>query len=387
MAKKVDNTLAIKVPASSVVWFREFNEARLTRDYGKVEELKNSFILHGWKLDDNGIIKVEEIKPDLQERAMKERMEQWDALKSAAKLGSEKLVDLVTFEELYTHGGKLKPIEYLGVSANRRSEVFFPAMVERKKQNLPISMEIPVMVRHYANAAERLDDQIDENELKTAGFLEMSDVDRLLAAQRRVQLGAIQSDLRRVFKDGMGQKLWGLLELNRLWPTIGIVSRCQLPPTDKSYIRLAAVKFKDLPTLVQRSDPAELEKKNKQLRTAGKAPLLPATEEEIREYFATVEDNTGNAQKVMKGENIRGLVTRCPAKPLAAMAQAIAENNEDLIKTYIVCDVSLNCVDEIIKAGDEPALQPLLVHIVATKDRQALLKELVLHCEKFRKGE
>ena len=169
MAKQAARTLSQVVAFAEVAWFKETNRARPTGDYGELNALRNSFKERGWLIDDNGTIKTEELADSLIERALKERQDKWDTLKAQAAANSNTLVDLRTFEELYCEKGKLIVPKWLGISGNRRNEAFYPAMVERKKENLELSKEVPIIIRHYENALQRLMDQVDENEMKNLG--------------------------------------------------------------------------------------------------------------------------------------------------------------------------------------------------------------------------
>lgn len=370
MAKQNVRTLSQIVPVASVAWFKDTNRARPTGDYGKLDQLRNSMVERGWLMDDNGTLKVEVMPDPLKDRAEKERKDRWDTLKAAASADSNKLVDLKTFEEIYTDGkGKLLPVEYLGISGNRRSEVFFPAMVERKKENQDLTKEIPVIVCTFTNAVDRLKAQIDENEMKALGFMDMTDVDRLLSAKELVELGATQADLRRAFKDGTGQKLWGVITLDKRFPALGIISRMRKGPEEEGFIRLSSVKFSDLPTLVLRTDPKALAEKNQQLKTGGKEEIKPAVEADIEAYFSGPKPE-GNKDKIMKRENIEQM-GESSVKPLALVAKAIIGNNTDVVKHYLPFALGFNAFDDLILAGDGPFAEMILTRLARTpKDKR-----------------
>lgn len=380
MAKKSQDFASI-VHISQIVWFRDHNDARPTGNYGKFDDLKSSFIERGWLKDNNGMVAVESASAEDKERGLRERQQQWDALKAASKQDAAKLIDLAAWEEIWVSGGKLRGIDYVGISGNRRSEAYFPAMVERRKGNLPITTEVPALVYNNLSPLERLEVQIDENEMKAWGFQDMSDVDRLLSANKAVELGANQTQLRRTFKDGTGQKLWAVIRLDKRFPNIGIIRRCTLEPQDPAWVNLRGMKYHpDLASLLLRTDPEALAEKNQKQLLQGLEPIAPATEDDVTAYVGGKKtDDNGNKPKVMKGDNIRGLADSFPALPLRAMAAAIANSQVDGLKIYQAAAPGFNALDTVIKSGDYPAVERILLGIVAQQgqNRIDLLAKLV----------
>lgn len=391
MAKQKNETLAILVPVSSVIWFKEMNKARATGNYGTADQLKTLrgyLAASGWRQSGDGTIEVEKLPDNLKDRAAKERHDRWEFLKLQAKQDVEKLIDLAVFEELYVENGKLRPVEYLGVSGNRRSTVFFDAMVDRRRAGEPLTTVLPVQVCVFESDLERLETQTGENEFKTAGFIEMSTLDKLQAAKEMVELGAIQNDIRKAFKDGTGQKLWGILQLNKRFPDLNLIERMGRDPKDPSWINIGAVK-NDLSSLITRTDPEELEEKNRKIRDKmkiqGKSDAAievelfqPAGRDDVEAYFMGRKEE-GNAEKIMKKDTIKGLSENFPARPLAKMAKAVYDNNVDVVKAYRVAAEGFNAIDSLLADNDYPPVETLLVGItkVTGEARQELLKKLL----------
>ena len=377
MAKQ--KALSVIVHIASVVWFRDLNRARPTGDYGKAEELRDSMTARGWVVDEDGTVKVKKATDAHKARAFKERTEKWEGLKAIAAADSTKLIELATFEHIYVEGGKIRPVEYVGITGNRRDSVYLAAMAARKRENLEITTEIPVIVREYATPLAELAEQIGENELKSLGFNPTTAVDKLLAAKQAVELGATQSDLRTVFKDGIGQKLWGVIQLNSRFPELGIIDRMKKKPDEDGYIRLESVKTADLPTMVLRSDPKALAEKNEKNVIQGKEPIKPATVDDVARFFALPQKGAGNEPKVMKGDSIRGLAENFPIMPLRAMAKAVANNNTDGLKIYQAAALGFNLLDSLLTEGDYPPMELLLVRITQAKGeaRTALIAKLL----------
>lgn len=352
-------------------WFKELNAARQSLNYGddkQVSELKTSLAVHGWKCDDNGMIKVERMDPPKLERALKERELFWEDLKGTAKQNSDKVIDLNVFEEIYTDGkGKLRQdIDFCPITANRRGTLYFAAMVQRRVSNLgDITVDVPIIIEEHANALDRLISQVDENEFKTQGFLEMSMVDKLLAAKEILSLGGTQTHLRRAFKDGTGMKLHGVLVLNRRFPNLGIVERCKLPQDDPRWINLAALP-QNLSPLVLRTDAEELEKENARIRKSGKGdPIRPAEEKDVEEQLGKKQGT--NLPKILPRKEIESLMQNSELLIVRAVARSVMENNTDPITLYNKASVEFNALDGLLKENDAPPFGLILSKALALK--------------------
>jgi len=159
---------SVIIHIASVMWFPELNLARKTKNYGNEkerQELIDSMVAEGVKIDDNGMAIVEDIKPELLERAMSERQNVWDGLKANVKVNPSTSIDLQVWEEIYTLNNKLRPILYTGVTWNRRSSVYFSAMVARRKSAtsehpLPITTDLAASIQSFATPWDRLTAQI-----------------------------------------------------------------------------------------------------------------------------------------------------------------------------------------------------------------------------------
>lgn len=86
-------------------------------------------------------------------------------------------------------------------------------------------LAVPVEIFEYANELDRLVDQAQENTLKGKGAVKYSPRALLTLAVKAVKEGATQARLRGMFKDGTGQKLWSVIEADRLYPQVHLISR------------------------------------------------------------------------------------------------------------------------------------------------------------------
>ena len=329
---------------SQIIWFRDTNLARKTGDYGNLDSLKESLVNTGWQLTGDGTIECEKLPEHLKARAFDERSSRWLELQTQAKVDPKKLVDLSVFEELYTKNGKIVEPEYLGISGNRRSEVFFDAMVIRRSAQQPISDEIPVMVKHYDSPLDRLSEQMRENEWKLVGFKQPSPVDKLLAAKEAIELGASQARVRELFKDGMGIKLWWIVELNARFPELRIVERMQLDPKDPEFVNVQSAKFDDLQKLGLRSNPEALAAHNGKIREkmeisgSSEEEILskqsaPISASEVDSYFRGKREG-GNADKIMKKETIENLSKNSPSSVARDCFKSVMTNNTDHMRVH-----------------------------------------------------
>ena len=373
------NILSQIVAYASVIWFRERNRARSAGDYGKSDDLLRSMTERGWVLDEDGTVRVEECTPEMLERALTLRQEEWDRLKTQAAADPTKSIDLVVWEERFVSNGKLIKPTYVGVTGNRRDSVSQDASVARRKKGEAIITEIPVIVRHYGSAMERLADQVGENHFKGLGAVLPSDQDNLIAARELVEYGASQADLRRTFKDGVGQKLWGICALNNRFPELRIIERMLLKPEDEGFINMKAVHYKDLPTMLTRSNAEELAKKNESLLNQGKETLRPADADDVMRYLSAPKAE-GNAAKVMKGETVRNLSESFPCVAIRAAFKAVADNSIDELKPYReLYATTLNGVDTLVKSDDLPQIEYVVSKLVLAKGeaRQALFDRII----------
>lgn len=373
------------VPFASVVWFREYNGSRPSGNYGTEAEVKNTLNVltdQDWVLDNRGIIKVEELTEDLVKRALAEREQAWEYWKTQAKLDpTNQAVRLQVWEELYTVGGKKLIVpEFLGIDGNRRAQVAFEAKVARWLAKQPMSKELNVQICTFENPLQRLLMQVADNDQATSGKLEISNVDRILAAQKVFRMGGIEADLSKSFKRGMAQKLWAIVTLDNQHPGIGIVERMALPPEHENFISWGVDK-EDMRNLALRSDATALAKKNATLTTAGKSPLLPATEAEVEAYFKSPKANGSNKPKIMAREHIEAMSTNHAITIVKETAKAVMTNNQDIVAVYIPYPLLINGITEMVKVDPDGAkkLEFVVAKIMAATngERKALIQKLI----------
>lgn len=382
-------TLGAIVRFALIGFLKKLNVAREDGDYGKTDDLINTFTRDGWRKTGDGTIDVElfeETKAgDPQEliaEILTERETKWQALKDAVATDSSKTIELKVFEDIFvSKNGKLITPEYLGVSGNRRSTVFFDAMVARRKAQPPMAIvdEVPIFVKTFDTLAARLECQIGENELKKEGFLPMSDSNRLRSAKRLVELGGTQDMLRRCYSSSIGQKMYWIIELNRRFPAVKIFDRMLLKADQPDWIKISAVRGADLPELGLRTDPEKLDERNKKLKIQGKAPIAPANEADIREYFGNAKSSTSNKDKILEREKIEVLSKNFPLDVSRMMAEVVMQNDTTALEKLRDEANAYNALTRLIEQGEYPEMENLLLGLVRVgkgEQRDNLFKQI-----------
>jgi hypothetical protein len=367
------------VSVASVFHHREFNGARLSGDYGNTKEAISSLTKNGWWFTGDGTIEVEKISDVWKERAVKELTAKWESLKNAAVADAKSAPALHVFETIQTRKGKLIVPDYMAVSGNRRLTSLPEANVNRyvasKPDNvIPLITEVLVIVQSFASDKDRLVAQILENEGKTQGFAGTSNKDKIMGAKRILEYGGLQADIRKAYKDGMGQKLYGILVLATRFPDLDIVNRLiELKPEDPRFVRFEGIKFSDLPKLVLRSDSDALGKENAKLRTSGKETMRALSSEDLEQFLQ--DGKTGvNDPKIMKKENIVALSTQNPNTAVQDVAKSIVNNNQDTLSKYVANAVAYNALGSLIDQGVGPDLESILVSLTKAQDLAVAVK-------------
>lgn len=217
---------------------------------------------------------------------------------------------LAGFDKLYK--GKTPKLGV--VYGNRRCTVMHLVAACRMHANLDVMSEVQASIDEYANAIERARKNIEENERKFEGALAPSLLQKILAARSMVQCGDDQSALRKMFKVGMGQKLWHLLECDRTFSELRIVDRIQ-----------------------------EGEIIASQLRWESMRDIVKTGDVELAEQYFKIPKACGNKPKMADRNKWEGLKDRCPVKAIQALAEgALNDNLQDAVKPFVEASAALN---------------------------------------------
>lgn len=366
------------IQVSDVYHHPEFNVARLSGDYGSEAELAKiqaSIVREGWRMNGDGVIEVVKITEDWKNRAVKDLTERYEALKTKASGDKKYLPSLHVFEVNRVSKGKIIVPKYMGVSGNRRFSVLDAANAARysAEPSLPEVTEIPAIIQVFENEKERMIAQCLENMGKLEGFAKMSEKDMLRAGQLILAKGGIQDDLRRAFTATTGQKLYGILTLDKRFPTVRLVERLiNTDATAPDHLRYGPIPGPKLPNLVLRSNPTELAKENAKLKTAGKGQLEALTAESLEEFLGTKKVNE---PKIMDKKNIAALADQNPNTIVQRVAKAITANDSDPLNKYIAHATAYNAFDTLVdKIG--PELEAIMVALTKAANLSVAVKNV-----------
>jgi hypothetical protein len=371
------NSHAQMVKVSDVFHHPEFNVARLSGDSvtdSKRKELTGALIREGWRMNGDGVLEVVKISKEWLEKAVSELTKTWEELKAKAEKDGNELPRLHCFEANRVNKNKIIAPKFMGVSGNCRNAVLLDANIARytaKPESLPLITEYPVIVREFENERERAIAQMLENMGKLEGFSKPSEKDQLKCAQFILAQGGTQSDLRRAFTDTTGQKLYGILTLDKRFPEVKLVERIQRDPADPAFIRYGGIKGSDLPRLVMRSDEKALAEHNRKQETAGNEQVKPLDRAGLENFLSVPKTND---PKIMKKDNILEMQTQNPNRLVQAVAAAIINNNVDPLNKFMVHSTVYNTVESLCDLGVGPDLDAILVGLTKAQDLGVAIK-------------
>lgn len=236
------------VDVSRLHWFYNRNPRKdeILFDAG-LDVLARSFLKAGWETS-LGVVYVRPLSANDLILANAERSNMWNSLKQAAIGGKiEAINTLKAFEDLYCENPGTDNSKLIALTENdfeafvcyRRSKALMRAAYlvhaggkgkENYGSNEPIpetfkKFPIPVDVFIGLSDEDLYALQIRENEGKTDGAKPLTFTDRLFAAVRFFQLGNSQAYFRRTFKDGTGQKLFGICSVNSKYDLVNLLDR------------------------------------------------------------------------------------------------------------------------------------------------------------------
>lgn len=365
MAKKnvPHATAAMAVPVSALYWkeSRNFSREKPSTERPKLIKL----LTNGWNfvLGAVPVQRIEEVSKkdgvDYVDERVKDLQAQWENLKKDRT--PDGALRCQVFEEIYVKDGKIIAPQFMPNACFQRGLVFFDAMVRCRAMagkegpdgtDGELRTMIPIMERTYESEADRLKEQVEENELKTEGAQPISDRDRIRTARKFVQLGKNQIFLRRCFKDTTGQKLWGVCQVDLLYPNAHLFDRLMLDEKDPDHVPYGPLKVTELNTMIRC---------RKQVTcNVGETEL---TDEDITVRLNNVGKGGGKTSggQIMKRDEIANMVTSNPVKIIQDCMDAVVSNNSDKILKYMPISTGLNCLVELAALGEYPPVELWLV--------------------------
>jgi len=157
---------------------------------------------------------------------------------------------------------------------------------------------------------------------------------QLLETEMILAKGGTQKEVREKFGDTLGQKLYGITQLNKRFPNVKLVHRMtELDPTDRDWIKFKDISGSHLPNLLMRSNSDELKAQNQKRRALSQEEYSPLTEEKFQEFITSCTVKV-NCAKIMNRSNMEHAASTYPIGIVRDVFNAILSNNMDVLKKY-----------------------------------------------------
>lgn len=350
MAKQVMDAVAQIIYMSlSKIWsFREDNPSRgfpagdATLPLGYFEaardrdELVAQLVPEGFK-PHLGIAGLYSLTPALKKRAVQEIKAFGELLEKAPEvieikidgqnLAIKQQTYINAFNLIHYEKGKIIEPEYGLVFGHRRTVIMPFVNAVRNQLGMHDILEIPVSVKNYANDLERHTANVEENTLKMAGAKTLDHASKVRAAYKLYSEGANENRLRKVFKDGMGQKLYAIMQINNLHPDLKVVETIQ---NDEKLFPI--LDREDLRKLAKEGTTETVEKYLKDPKAGRKQSVTP----------------------IAPGKDIRARAQQSPVKAIRFILGAVVHNDLALLNKLTDLADGLNKAwDDVV--GIEPA--------------------------------
>lgn len=318
-------------------------------------------LIPGWNVS-QGVMGIYPYTEEAKKEALREREEARAILEQSQKEYSLTADDgkkatigggdvLRSWDQLFTKKGKIMIPSHGVVYAHRRWNVYPVVQAFRAKMGLDIQQDIPCEII-TGNEQARYERCLLENAKKKDGTRPVTFVDNLHGAYKMRSLGCSQSDLRRVWNHGTGQKLWRLLDLNAKFPDLKIMDKAcagtfNVEQTDKERLQ----------TLLN----------GKTDKDTGVVLAKAADEAQVLEYLSNPKADNGNAAKIASKEKIANLSKHSPVILIKDTASAIAANDLAALAKYTDVAPDLNLATNAImvaNAKERAEIREFLGHFV-----------------------
>lgn len=347
----------IKNTVMDVTDIHEFPSMNVARNHGDLflDDADRARIFklmfRGWNFQQEVIV-VRKMTPDEKKKAIEERQAYFQMLKEGGPLDNV-LVELngetkrgnVTpsermraYQETYLAA---KP-DYCRVTGFRRGAVMPDVFAAQLAFGMDYTRQIAVAIYEFENMTEQARINIEENERKGEGALEPSWRQKVASSREMYEAGANQSMLRQIYLPGNGQKLWWILETNRMFPDLDVVGRIL-----RSEIHVPSIRWQNLKEGCETNDAEKLGaylKKPKEGNRPAVADrklhesLSKQSPAKMVQYFAT-HHLTDSLQEAVKPINARSVVLNTLWDLLLGLSDADyakLEANVDKIQPAIV---------------------------------------------------
>ncbi len=399
------------------------NAARPTGNYGDEGQLKTlteTLAERAWLKDTNGAINADRVisswdidnetiaqfqaqgvtvekrlpLKQLADLEMIRRQGVWDTYKVAKNSDpgtpdkpSHAAIVLQVWEKMYLEKGKIIAPKYLVVTGNRRSSVFFDAMVKRFSLIVPVGEDcpdgskgdgkktygiagiddtLPVVIDDYSGNKFRLEAQLRENEMKKKGFLPGSPIDQYRSAIKMMEYGASQSRLRETFgSPTIGVKLYYMRVLDMRYKNLHITERVQLKPENPDSIPLNMVSHNILQGMGQRFDQESTNEYNGKKTTKG-GPFPVLTEREVDNYFRVEMKKGRVVSKIMDKTAIETIKSTSSNPVIRTVAEAIYNNETKTFEPLLRMSEGFDALILLEAEGDYPNVEKVIKTLAVT---------------------
>jgi len=363
MLQQAHNAVASILALFATIAWREKNNFRGEANYGDSNEIRNSLATYQW-VADNPVpvttITEAEVTAELAERQAK-----WATLKGYTNATPDQLVELQTFEHLYTEvkeGSTERTLIVPTRSGNagfRRARNFFAAMVQRAKErakpenaDLTIHGLVPVRFTEYATNADRIIDQQLENEMQGRGTVKMVDLDKLRVTKALFDEGCKEVQIRQLYSSSTGQKTFGICMADANFPELTIYPRFLLPSDAPGYIPWGPVRGADLVKINNRYEADRKRKEGLPLKNdeRGLEPLAPG---EVAEWFSDKAKTAGdgNASKSMKKTDMEAGSKNHKLLAVRKVFDSVLGNTQANLKPLMDYAEPMNGITQLILDG------------------------------------
>lgn len=307
----------------------------------EVKDLIASFAVWGWLPGETVVVK--ELTAEKKAAAIARMETHILDLENRAVREPEAAAELAVLKKIYfDEKGKMRVPKYEGTRCYRRAKFFpkgFAARLKIKPENRmykpeeDFPLEVPCDLQVFENDTDLLISQLVENEQKLTGNMDVDLLSRLKAAKVLFEAG-LKSKFRTIFKDGTGQKLQSILEVNVKVPEVNLWERMFMEPTNPNYVD--AKKLHPTPM--------------RELYYRNKKDVIP-TADEVEETIEKLMEG-GNAKKMASKKVIKSLATDNPNRLVQLVAQKILDDDTtSLPKIFNPIAHHLDYVERIVSAG------------------------------------
>lgn len=253
---------------------------------------------------------------------------------------------LAGFNATFYRKGKMAHADKSGVSGHRRNHAVVIANAILIQLGLEPITKIAVIVSEYKTLLDLQSACFWENDSQQVGVVALTGADKLRTAKAMYDANASESFMRKKFKDGMGQKLFGICNVDAKYGTT-LVEECI-----NDWSKAGCLTAKKCRELRDTYDEAE-RKLDDDESTAAEIKVAKENQnpETVMAFFKNPPG--ANAAKIAGKDEIKRLMDQASCKLIKTVAKAIVNNTIASLKPYNENAAAINTAIEAIMAGGE----------------------------------